>query len=121
MQEVSRATVLGHDFLRHIERTRVLLFLIDVTSQHPREDLRVLKKELLAWHPDLDSRPALVVLSKGDLSGGEALKGPWTMTISAATGKGLDQLVNKLWEMLAEAPLPEIYAGPVSVEGNREP
>jgi GTP-binding protein len=112
---------LGHDFLRHIERTRVLLFLIDVTSPHPREDLRVLKKELMAWHPDLDSRPALVVLSKGDLSEGEIPKGPWAMTISAATGQGLDELVNKLWEMLAAAPLPEIYAGPVSVEGHREP
>jgi GTP-binding protein len=111
---------LGHDFLRHIERTRVLLFLIDVTSQHPREDLQVLKKELMAWHPDLDSRPALVVLSKGDLSEGKVPKGPWTMTISAATGQGLDQLVSKLWEMLAAAPLPEIYAGPVSVEGHRE-
>jgi len=105
---------LGHDFLRHIERTRVLLFLIDATSSHPDEDLRVLKRELVAWGPDLDTRPALVALSKCDLLSGKVPKGPWTMKISAVTGQGLEQLVKKLWEMLAAAPLPEITSLPVS-------
>ncbi|MBM3324653.1 MAG: GTPase ObgE, partial [Calditrichaeota bacterium] len=74
---------LGHDFLRHIERTRVLLFLIDATSKHPREDLRVLKKELKAWSPDLTKRPALVVLSKCDLLNDRVPTGPWRMKISS--------------------------------------
>lgn len=107
---------LGHDFLRHIERTRVLLFLIDVTRPHPDEDLRVLKKELIAWGPDLETRPALVALSKCDLLKDKAPKGPWTMKISAVAGQGLEQLVKKLWAMLAAAPLPEIYSKSASME-----
>ncbi len=97
---------LGHDFLRHVDRTRVLLFLIDVTSPHPLKDLQVLKNELRAWESDLSKRPALVVLSKCDLLEGAAPEGPWTMQISSATHQGLDELVKKLWEMLSKAPIP---------------
>ena len=97
---------LGHDFLRHVDRTRVLLFLIDVTSPHPQEDLQVLKNELRAWKSDLSKRPALVVLSKCDLLEEVAPEGPWTMQISSATNQGLDELARKLWEMLSKAPIP---------------
>ncbi|MBU1707409.1 GTPase ObgE, partial [bacterium] len=97
---------LGHDFLRHVDRTRVLLFLIDVTSPHPLKDLQVLKNELKAWESDLSKRPALVVLSKCDLLEEAAPEGPWTMQISSATHQGLDELVKKLWEMLSKVPIP---------------
>ena len=78
-----------------------------MTSPHPQEDLKVLKKELRAWKSDLSERPALVVLSKCDLLEGAAPKGPWTMQISSATNEGLDELVKKLWEMLSKAPMPD--------------
>ena len=97
---------LGHDFLRHVDRTRVLLFLIDATSPHPQKDLDVLKEELRAWKSDLNQRPALVVLSKCDLLEGTAPEGPWTMQISSATNQGLDELVRTLWDMLSKAPMP---------------
>ncbi|MFH1011144.1 MAG: GTPase, partial [bacterium] len=109
IEGASEGKGLGHDFLRHIERTRVLLFLIDSASSHPREDLRVLKKELNAWSPDLTQRPMIIVLSKCDLLESKVPSGPWTMKISSVTGQGLEELIRKLWEMVAKAPLPELY------------
>lgn len=116
IEGASRGKGLGHDFLRHIERTRVLLFLIDITRSDPQEDLRVLKRELADWSPDLDKRRTLIVLSKCDLLEGEAPEGPWTLRISAATSQGLEELVKKLWEMLASAPLPEFNRASLTSE-----
>jgi GTP-binding protein len=105
---------LGFEFLRHIERTRVLLFLIDATSEHPKEDLKVLKAELKKWNPDLAKRPSIVVLSRCDLMDGAAApKGPWKMQISSADGTGLELLVEKLWKMLQTAPIPEQFRPPM--------
>jgi GTP-binding protein len=120
IEGASEGKGLGHDFLRHIERTRVLLFLIDATSSRPREDLRVLKKELKDWSPDLMTRPALITLSKSDLVEGKTPPGHWAMRISAVSGEGLEQLVQRLWEMLAKAPLPEFHPIASSLEESHE-
>jgi len=120
IEGASEGKGLGHDFLRHVERTRVLLFLIDATTPHPRKDLQVLKKELAAWSPDLVTRPALIVLNKCDLLESKAPPGPWAMKISALAGQGLDELVKKLWKMLAGAPMPESYGVSIDLEQNRE-
>jgi GTP-binding protein len=106
---------LGFEFLRHIERTRVLVYLIDANSSTQREDLKVLKAELKRWNPDLVKRPSLIVLSKTDLvlEGNELPKGPWKHSISSATGDGLEILVKKLWKMLQSAPVPEVFRPPV--------
>jgi GTPase len=109
---------LGYEFLRHIERTRVLVFLIDASSTTQKEDLKILKSELKRWNPDLVKRPALVILTKIDLipEGTEIPKGPWKHKISSATGEGLEVLVKKLWKMLQTAPVPDIFRAPVVTE-----
>lgn len=58
---------LGDQFLRHIQRTKVLLFLIDVNTSDPMQDYQVLKKELHMYDPHLDKKPHLIILSKIDI------------------------------------------------------
>jgi GTP-binding protein len=57
---------LGIQFLRHIQRTKILLFLMDINSEDVFEDYQVLKKELHLYDPDLDKKSHLIVLSKVD-------------------------------------------------------
>jgi GTP-binding protein len=113
IEGASEGRGLGFEFLRHIERTRVLVYLIDASSAQPREDLKTLKAELKKWNPDLVKRPSLVVLSKSDLLGdAPAPKGPWKLKISSATGDGLEKFVKKVWELLQNAPAPEVFRNP---------
>ncbi len=87
---------LGHDFLRHVERARVLCVLLDLSEMAPRppeEQLEVLLGELGRYQADLLTRPRVVVGSKGDVAAYE-LDG--TQSISAVTGEGLDKLVGTL-------------------------
>jgi GTP-binding protein len=120
IEGASEGKGLGNDFLRHIERTRMLVFLIDATSPHPRQDLQVLKKELAAWSPDLMERPSLVVLNKCDLVEEKTPPGPWGMKISALAHQGLEELVKKLWKMLAQAPVSEPRGISIDLEHNGE-
>jgi GTPase len=113
---------LGFEFLRHIERTRVLVFLIDAVSEHPQADLKILKAELKKWNPDLAKRPSMVVLSRCDLlEGAPPPAGRWTLQISSATGDGLETLVTKLWKKLQTAPMPEVFRAPMMPEAPLSP
>ncbi len=91
---------LGHRFLRHLERTRVLCFLIDVTAADPGAEYETLKRELSGWSPALLDRPRVVVWSKADLGEPPADisfdDAEATLAISAVTGRGLDELVEVL-------------------------
>ena len=104
---------LGIKFLRHIERTRILLFLIEVTSENYQEDFSVLYNELKRYGKTLVDKKILVALSKGDLLGSEVLnklgnqkfkkiKEP-ALIFSSATGYGLNELLDKLWETLKKS------------------
>jgi GTP-binding protein len=65
---------LGLEFLRHIERTKVLLFVVDISGFEERsglEDFMILQKELKAYDPDLLQRPFLIVLNKMDIDGAQ--------------------------------------------------
>lgn len=112
IEGASEGKGLGFDFLRHIERTRILVYLIDCTSDDPQADLKALKTELKKWNPDLAKRPGLRVLSKLDLCAETPLRGRWDARISSATGDGLDALVDKLWGMLQTAPVPQVFRAP---------
>ncbi|RQV96632.1 GTPase ObgE [bacterium] len=116
IEGASEGKGLGYEFLRHIERTRVLVYLIDCTSESKLEDLEVLKKELERWNPDLLKRPSITVLSKVDLLEGEPIpEGPWTMAISSAAQTGTEELIQRLWVLLQEAPYPEVFRAPEKV------
>ena len=98
---------LGHEFLRHIERTRVLLFLIDIQSDDPYQDYQVLLHELKSHDNTLLEKPRLIAFSKADTippdqRNGSNLErfGEPVMSISSVTGEGLSELVERLWTML---------------------
>ena len=103
---------LGIQFLRHIERTRVLLFLIDVSvgnTEDPVAELEILRTELAQHDTQLASRPAIIVASKMDSADGPRVEKleHWCgqekidfARISSITGKGLDELKRKVIEKL---------------------
>jgi GTP-binding protein len=98
---------LGHEFLRHIERTRILLFLIDVTTEDPAAALATLRGELDAWTPELLAKPSLLVFSKADLlPAGEAEARAaefGALAVSAVRSEGLGVLTARIWAMLDAA------------------
>ena len=101
---------LGHDFLRHIERTRLLIHLVDAGADDPVGDLRVVERELQAYGHGLVDRPRLLVLnkqelaSKGDLADIvrdlEQTSGRSPLCVSAAMGANLDSLLDAVWRQL---------------------
>jgi GTPase len=97
---------LGLRFLRHIERTRLLLFLVDAASPHPSQDLQTLLNELEAFSRALGKRPRLVAYSRADLvpDTGElpTLLGQEPLRISASTGAGIPELLEELGTRLRE-------------------
>ena len=111
IEGASEGRGLGHRFLRHIERARVLVVLIDLAPVDGRpaaEQESVLLGELGAYRPDLLERPRLVIGSKADVAAPDvSFDGP---RISAVTGDGLRELVGRLATMVdsarADAPAP---------------
>jgi GTP-binding protein len=96
---------LGHEFLRHVERARVLVLLLDlapIDERSPAEQARVLLDELGRYRPDLLDRPRLVVGSKADVATQE-LDDPDALVISAVTRQGLDELMGRLGTLIGEA------------------
>jgi GTP-binding protein len=99
---------LGHDFLRHVERARVLCVLLDLSEfapMSPSDQLDVLLRELGDYQADLLDRPRVIVGSKGDVA---AYEMPDVLTISSITGEGIDQLVGRLAELVVEVRRAEI-------------
>ena len=105
---------LGHDFLRHITRCQVLLFVVDVAGsegRNPIEDLQNLRREIDLYDPILSERPWFAVANKMDLPGADenllALQKRFSAVdiapISAATGEGLDAFKTKLEQWLTSA------------------
>src|SRR5438132_3691159 len=106
-----RGLGLGHEFLRHITRCRIFLFVVDVAGsegRNPVEDLQRLRKELDLYDPLLSQRPWFVIANKMDLSDADenlnALRKKFpkidTVPISAAKGEGIEELKAKLAEKL---------------------
>jgi GTP-binding protein len=101
---------LGHDFLRHIERTRLLVHLVDASSADVTSDLAVVEQELVAYGHGLDQRPRILALNKSELllpdqleAARAALAALWggeVLLISAATNWGLDGLLAEVWKEL---------------------
>jgi GTP-binding protein len=98
---------LGHRFLRHIERTTLLLILLDASAGDVPETYRSLMGELEQYGRGLSAKPRLVAMNKVDLVPGVAARptfgGEQVLEISALTGLGLDELRHALWRALEAA------------------
>ena len=101
---------LGIKFLKHIERTKILLFLIDITSENPQKDFTVLYNELKSYSPELAKKLKIVSFSKADLVpeetarklAGKKIKNADSkpLVFSSATRQGIDELLDYLWNAL---------------------
>jgi GTP-binding protein len=110
IEGASHGKGLGHQFLRHIERTRIILFLIESTSENLKSDFEILLNELKSYSPKLIQKKVIVSVSKADLidhkTGGKIsnlkFKGISEKPIifSSITGSGLDELMDILWKNL---------------------
>jgi GTP-binding protein len=110
IEGASAGVGLGHDFLRHIERTRLLLHVIDLTASDPLSDYRIIQHELTAYNRGLTERPQIIALNKLDAIDSEVLttvKNDLTsltdspiFQISAVTRTGLDELLQEVWSVL---------------------
>lgn len=104
---------LGHQFLKHLERTSLITYLVDIADieRTPVEAFLILKKELAAFSTELGQKHAIIVLNKIDLVDAETVA-KWTreltglghevLAISAATNKGLAALKHRLYDLVVE-------------------
>lgn len=123
-----RGAGLGHDFLRHVERTRILVHVLDIAATEGRDvfqDFQTINRELEMYNPELASRPQLIAANKIDLPGAdihlrqlrERLEKEYEIfPISAVTGEGIDKLLWRLSELLQEG---EDVSLPVTEKGVR--
>ena len=105
---------LGTQFLRHIERTRILIHLIDtgiIDREHPLDPFKTVNRELKSFNPQLTQKPQIVVLNKMDLPGAQetadafmaALDAEPVILISAIKQKGVKKLISRILELLDKA------------------
>ncbi len=97
---------LGYQFLKHVERTQVLLYLIDCTEEYPQDVFETLSTELKTYNPDLDKKPQLIIRTKTDLLNEENKKN-WAsfekfLDISSITNIGMNPLISRITELLNE-------------------
>ncbi len=107
---------LGHEFLRHVERTRLLVHLVDAVpadGSDPVANYRTIRSELEAYSPALAARPELLVVTKLDLTGSAEARERITaelcrevLPISAVTGKGIPPLIHRIGTLLDQLPAP---------------
>jgi len=98
---------LGHEFLRHVERARVLVILLDPSpaqEKTPSEQLAILTREIREYSPELASRPSLVLLNKADLGDLETTAtSVGAMPVSAVTGAGMRDSLHAIADLVDEA------------------
>ncbi|MDR1205004.1 MAG: GTPase ObgE [Peptococcaceae bacterium] len=116
IEGASQGMGLGHRFLRHVERTRLLLHVLDVSGSEdrdPLEDFGAIQKEIELYNPRLKERPQIIAANKTDLTGAEerlerlreALGDRYEIfPVSAVTGEGLPELMRRAGSLLKEIP-----------------
>jgi GTP-binding protein len=98
---------LGHEFLRHVERARVLVILLDpspLQEQSPAEQLEILSREIAQYSSELAARPRVVLLNKADLGDmGELGVSLGAMPVSAMSGQGVREALHAIADLVDEA------------------
>ena len=126
IEGASEGVGLGHQFLRHIERTKVMIHIVDAASvegRDPLADIKAINKELEAYNPSLLNKPQVIAANKMDAVYGdsneiiEALRKEFepevkVMPISAVSGQGLKELLFHVQNLLKEAPQEDIIFEP---------
>ena len=114
---------LGHAFLRHVDRCRLLLHVVDIScfeGRDPIEDIKNINYELRRYSPELAERPQIIIGNKSDILDPEVVdiaefeefvsdNGWELMYVSAATGKGLPEMIQRAAELLRELPPMLVY------------
>ncbi len=112
---------LGHDFLRHVERCRLLLHVVDVSGcegRDPKADFEQINHELASFSPELATRPQIVLGNKCDIADPDQVedfrryieeKGLTFLPISAAARKGIDELPRLVYDRLQELPPVKVF------------
>ena len=140
LEGAHRGVGLGHQFLRHAERTRVYVQVLDGMSEDPAGDLRMLENELREFNPELAGKQQIVAVNKLDITevrerrqdierSLRAAEKPeegsdvpqQVMFISAATGEGVDELLGKLVELLDRLPVKSEEASQAEVQSQPLP
>ncbi|MCQ2426036.1 MAG: GTPase ObgE [Lachnospiraceae bacterium] len=120
IEGASEGAGLGHDFLRHIERCRLLLHVVDAAGtegRDPVEDLKTINAELEKYSPELAKRPQIIVANKSELASEEqiaALKAASAGTlgfvsVSALTGEGMNEMIRETAKVLETLPPVLVY------------
>ena len=126
IEGASEGVGLGHEFLRHIERTRVLIHMVDAASTEGRDpvaDIYAINQELKAYNAEIAARPQVIAANKVDVLGGELepverLKAEFepqgirVFPISAVAGQGLKELLYYVKELLDQSPQEAIVFEP---------
>ena len=135
IEGASEGAGLGHDFLRHIDRCRLLLHLVDAAGSEgrdPLEDVQAINAELAGYSEFLASRPQIIVANKTDLLGDDReivdklrayadAHGCGFLELSAATGQGVRELVHQTWKMLQDLPPVFTYEPEFAPEDEAQP
>jgi GTP-binding protein len=119
---------LGHEFLRHVERTTLLVHLVEAVPMDetdPVQNYRVIREELSQYSPALAERPELLVVTKMDMTGAEEARarleqelGRKVAGISAVTGQGIPQLIHEIHGRLDALAAAEREANPTTADAN---
>ena len=131
IEGASEGVGLGHEFLRHIERTRLLLHVVDasgIEGRNPSEDFEIINSELVKYNLDLENRPQIVAANKTDILQDEEMYNEFcdkisafgykVFPISAATGQGLSELMKYVYTELEK--LPPIQEFDIELDVNEE-
>ena len=131
IEGASEGVGLGHEFLRHIERTRLLIHVVDVSGiegRNPLDDFEIINSELVKYNMELENRPQIIAANKTDIIQDEdaynefltAMKdmGYEVFPISAATGEGIPELMKYTYTKLQT--LPPIQEFDIELDINEE-
>ncbi|MBR4014655.1 MAG: GTPase ObgE [Anaerotignum sp.] len=123
VEGASEGIGLGHEFLRHVERTKVFIHVVDaagIEGDDPVENVEKINKELEEYNPDLMKRPQVIAANKTDIPGSEEnvarlkeiyeKQGYQVFPISAATNRGLDELLTAVGAILKDYPEDIVFA-----------
>ncbi|MFN3196692.1 MAG: GTPase ObgE [Chlorobiota bacterium] len=109
IEGASEGKGLGHQFLRHVERTKILVYILEAYSEDILNDYRTLKNELLKFNPEMEEKTELICINKIDVVDEETKKeiselrfdkGAKPMLISAVSHVNVDKLKNSLWKIM---------------------